>query len=235
MAQHLRVQLYPYSDHSAKMGCFHLVTGSGEDWRGRRFLRAARYSSKPQVDIDAIRGPSPEAQNLRAQLRSRMDRALQPLLPHIHFRPTENTVSVHLFVDGSSRSEDRFQGSNIAGCGDWIPEANLTFHGPEETLPDKGLWVGAEKQTNNTGELSAMVFALIWLWQSEYTGKPLSHMTARMQLHAGSMATTIQHTAGVSCAGMATAMPKQNGGRFQTCQITHWPDEKWCTWGGTSF
>ena len=27
MVQHMRVQPYPYSDHLAKIGCFHLVTG----------------------------------------------------------------------------------------------------------------------------------------------------------------------------------------------------------------
>ena len=31
--------------------------------------------------------------------------------------------------------------------------------------------MGAEKHTNNTGELSAMVIALIWLWASDFTGE----------------------------------------------------------------
>ena len=171
MAQHFRVQPYPFSDHLAKMGWFHLVTGSQADWRGHRFLRAARYSSKPTLDLEAIRGPSPEAQNLRAQLRRHMDRALQPLLPHIHFGPSDQETKIHLFVDGSSLTDNTFDGSNFAGWGVWIPEANVTFHGPVIIHPGVEHWLGAEKHTNNTGELSAMVVALIWLWASDFTGE----------------------------------------------------------------
>ena len=73
----------------------------------------------------AIRGPSPQAQNLRAQPRSHMDRSLQPLLPNTHFGPTDQTTDVHLFVDGSSMNEDTVTESTVAGWGLWIPEANL--------------------------------------------------------------------------------------------------------------
>ena len=173
MTQHMRVQPFPYSDHLAKMACFHLVTGSQADWRGRRFLQAARYSSQPQLDMEAIRGPSPEAQNLRAQLRSHMDRLLQPLLPQIHFCPTQQNVNIHLFVDGSYLDKGSFDNNAVAGWGVWIPEANLTFHGPVYTQRRHEMWIGADKRTNNTGELSAMIMALIWLWQSDFTGEAI--------------------------------------------------------------
>ena len=170
MAQHFRVQPYPFSDHLAKMGCFHLVTSKGKVWRGERFLKAQRYSAEPVLDLEAIRGPSAEAQNLRAQPRSNIDRTLQPLLPHIHFHPSGNEVSVHIFVEGSSFTEGHGIQQAVAGWGVWIPEANLTFHGPITTNENAELFLGADKHTNNTGELSAMVVALVWLWHSGFTG-----------------------------------------------------------------
>ncbi|OLP78934.1 Tubulin beta chain [Symbiodinium microadriaticum] len=96
MAAHFRVQPYPFSDHLAKVGCFHLATGTGKVWRRVRVLTAQRYSAEPKLDLEAIQGPSTEAQNLRIQLRNNIDRTLQPLLPNVHLHPSSNDVGVHI-------------------------------------------------------------------------------------------------------------------------------------------
>ena len=74
-------------------------------------------------------------------------------------------------MDGSSFDEGHGDQQAVAGWGVWIPEGTLTFHGPVITNESAELLFGADKNTNNMAELSAMVVVLVWLWNSGYTGQ----------------------------------------------------------------
>ena len=48
--QHARVQPYTYSDHMAKVLCFHLCPASKRQWAGQKFHTAAKYKQHPTTD-----------------------------------------------------------------------------------------------------------------------------------------------------------------------------------------
>ena len=169
MLQKIRVQPFPFSDHRAKVGCFHLVVNPNRQQTARRFRQSSRIDPGPQLDLAAMRGPSTEARNIRARMRHTMEIALQPLLTGIHLQANDQHDTLYVFVDGSCLDKPTSRHVR-AGWGVWIPELALSFHGPICTAANAGMFLGADRGTNNTGELSAMIMALMWCWSNRSSG-----------------------------------------------------------------
>ena len=165
MIQHIKVQPFVFSDHLAKVMCIHPSTGKSKQWKGHRFHQAAKYKQAPVLDFAAMRGPTPTARHIRDTMQQQMTCKLQALLPELHLTENTQQPTQTLFVDGS------FYGSpgtpaeqHTAGWGLHLPDQHLTFYDAVITDPNHPLWVGATQPSNNTGELTAMVFALMWAY-----------------------------------------------------------------------
>lgn len=161
MVQKARVQPFSFSDHSAKVLCLHPVSSSQPPWKGAKFAAAQKHGTAREGDLEAIKGPSTSAKQLREQIRTTMNAKLEPFLQEYQLSPSPNTPTLHIFVDGSYFAQDK-----SAGWGVWIPTHELEFFGPVVLDIDSAMHIGAEHSSTNTGELSAMVFALMWILTS---------------------------------------------------------------------
>ena len=82
---------------------------------------------------------------------------------------TSDLVISHwrLFTDGSGPVSGvaPFAGWGVAVCGgqSQSPNPDVSFFGPACLAKGDKRWIGAESATNNVGELTACVEALLWL------------------------------------------------------------------------
>jgi ribonuclease HI len=163
--QNARVQPYTFSDHMAKVLCFHLCPASKRQWAGQKFHTAARYKQPPTTDYTAMRGPTPAARQIRSHMQQEMEQRLQPWLPHMHIAPQPHLPTITIFVDGSFTGPPGTSPQHHkAGWGIHIPQHNISFCDRVTTDSTHPRWVGATHLSNNTGELTAITFALMWTY-----------------------------------------------------------------------
>ena len=93
-------------------------------------------------------------------------------LPVITPVPPQSVTCWHIFTDGSGLGEKAGWGVAIFADGPTAVNEKPLYeiYGPVVCNRTSHLWLGAEKNTNNTGELSAMIEAMIWLLE-EAPGK----------------------------------------------------------------
>ena len=161
--QHARVQPYTYSDHMAKVLCFHLCPASKRQWAGQKFHTAAKYKQHPTTDYTAMRGPTPAARQIRQHMQQEMENRLRPWLRDLHLNQSPDLPTITIFVDGSFTGQPgTTQHHQAAGWGIHIPQLNISYHDKVITNNTHPMWVGATHLSNNTGELTAITFALMW-------------------------------------------------------------------------
>ena len=134
---------------------------------GRNRLDSSQVSDRGFADDDDATSPSPTIYTAsQAELFPRL-----AALPRREYR-----TDVTLSTDGSATKLD--DGAR-AGWGLTIAiqgaPSLLDFCGPVVTCTWHHLYQGADKLTNNTGELSAIIFALKWLASSPYQGATLEY------------------------------------------------------------
>ena len=161
--QHARVQPYTYSDHMAKVLCFHLCPASKRQWAGQKFHTAAKYKQHPTTDYTAMRGPTPAARQIRQHMQQEMEHRLRPWLRDLHLNQSPDLPTITIFVDDSFTGQPgTTQHHQAAGWGIHIPQLNISYHDKVITNNTHPMWVGAAHLSNNTGELTAITFALMW-------------------------------------------------------------------------
>lgn len=150
--QNARVQPYTFSDHMAKVLCFHLCPASKRQWAGQKFHTAARYKQPPTTDYTAMRGPTPAARQIRSHMQQEMEQRLQPWLPHMHIAPQPHLPTITIFVDGSFTGPPGTSPQHHkAGWGIHIPQHNISFCDRVTTDSTHPRWVGATHLSNNPG------------------------------------------------------------------------------------
>ena len=148
-----RVQPHPYSDHMAKILCFHLCQASQRNWKGQRFHEAQKYKQPATTDYAAMRGPTAAARQIRHNMQQTMEQKLQPFVPQIHLGPRSDLTDLPIFVAGSQ-----------TGWGIHIATEDLSFYSTTTTDPTQPLWTGATHLSSNTSNPTAIIFALMWVY-----------------------------------------------------------------------